>query len=405
MSWINKIKNGITITTPDGERYSPQYMNASFVTEYQHTEFNFINISGSLVIRKKPIGVKYSLELHFQGADHLDTVQKFKSSIDNNEGELQIEHPLYDILLVQVTSLGFDDSALNRTKVTATVIETMSDAIFKIVTPDIFLNGLFDDTVTAAVAIKVPPSAAAINNMAATNKSSYNKGLKILQNPIDFDDYYNAFNTATTYINTATATPILAMESLTNVLTMPGKFQVSVLQRLQYFVEVYNGLRAGIVGLLSMSLKETFTSQASAIIAGMNITAANPLETDYKLNSEVFDAIDTISESYNQFIEDLDYLQAKNGGDPLGYVADPLITNNLSQLFNLTVSNLFNIALNARSERFVITDKDTNVVELTHRLYGLDNQDKNLDELISNNNLAIDEYLQIQKGRKIIYYH
>lgn len=85
-------------------------------------------------------------------------------------------------------------------------------------------------------------------------------------------------------------------------------------------------------------------------------------------------------------------------------MADPSVLTKLNQLVNITLPNLLNIALDARSERYIITNKDTNAILLTHQLYGLDDNDANLEELIENNQLAMDELIQINKGRKIIYY-
>lgn len=406
MSWLDKTKNGIIITTADGSKYRPQYMNASFVSEYNYTEFNFVDVGGSLVKRKKPIGKKYALELHFQGPDHLDTVRAFVSAIDNNEGPVQIDHPLYDLLSVQITSLGYDDSALNKTKVTGTVIETIEEAFFTLNLKELDqIPILFETTLEVSeqsLTLQVLPGD--INTMSQNNAIAYSKGVPIIQQAVDFEEYFNAFNTASTYINTATATPLLAMRSLINVITLPQKFEVQVQQRIKVLLDTFTELRNNLFNIINVSSKQIYAAQQAGAIGAMCQAAATPLPTDFKLNTQVLTAIDQITGAYSQFVSDLDGLQTNNGGDPLSYVADPSVLTNLNQLVNITVSNLFNIALNARSERYIITDKDTNAILLTHQLYGLDDNDANLDELIENNQFAMDELIQISKGRKIIYY-
>jgi len=71
---------------------------------------------------------------------------------------------------------------------------------------------------------------------------------------------------------------------------------------------------------------------------------------------------------------------------------------------NFTLSNLFAIALNAKQERSIVLEEDNNLVNLTHRFYGLDAADENIDEFILNNNIGISEHLLIKKGRILRYY-
>lgn len=406
MSWLDKIKNGIILRTADGAEYRPLYMNASFTTEYNYTEFNFVDVGGSLVKRKKPIGRKYALELHFQGPDHLDVVKQFVSSIDNNEGPIQIEHPLYDILRVQITSLGYDDTAVNKTKVTGTVIETLEDSFFFLSRKDLdqipILIENTQEISAESLTITIIPND--INTMQASNEAAFSKGVPIIQDATDFEDFTNAFNTAINDINTATATPLLAMNSLIAVITLPAKFEVQVEQRIGVLLDFFNTLRATIGNIISVSSKQIFSAQQSAVISAICQAAATPLSTDFRLNTQIYKAIDNITTAYSNFIVDLDSLQADNGGNPLGYVPDAQMVMNLNDLVNLTTANLFNIALSAKSERYYICDKDTNIILLTHFLYGLDDNDANIDELVANNDFGIDEYIQVEKGRKITYY-
>lgn len=406
MSWLDQIKNGIIITTADGAKYEPQYMNASFVTEYNYTEFNFVDVGGSLVKRKKPIGVKYSMEWHFQGENHLDTSRAFKDSIDNNEGPIQIEHPLYGILVVQVTSLGYDNTAVNKTKVTGTVIETIEEAFFILSLKEIDSIGVLyeDSLVLSEESLTETPTPQDINTMSQNNQIAFNKGVPIIQLPVDYEEYLNAFNNATTFINSAAATPLLAMRGLINVLTLPQKFEADVADRIRVLIETFNSLRANLFGVVTVGAKQIYAAEQAAIISAICQAAATPLPNNFSLNTDVYYTIDQISAVYDNLITDLDGLQSDNGGSPLSFVVDAELINNLDQLVNITIANLFNIALNARSERFIITEKDTNLIVLTHLLYGLDDQDANLNEMIENNDLAMDEFIQIEKGRKIIYY-
>jgi hypothetical protein len=70
----------------------------------------------------------------------------------------------------------------------------------------------------------------------------------------------------------------------------------------------------------------------------------------------------------------------------------------------LNISNLYSIAFAAKQEREYVLDKDSNPILLTHKFYGLDKNDVNLEKFISTNDIGLTEILNIRKGRKIVYY-
>ena len=76
----------------------------------------------------------------------------------------------------------------------------------------------------------------------------------------------------------------------------------------------------------------------------------------------------------------------------------------LTGVVNYAISQLFIIALGAQQERIILLGEDSNVINLTHRFYGLDSEDLNIDKFMRNNDIGISEMLQIEKGRKIKYY-
>ena len=129
-----------------------------------------------------------------------------------------------------------------------------------------------------------------------------------------------------------------------------------------------------------------------------------PGDEDYKTRPEVSGIADTIMDMFSSYISDLDSLQTPNGGKTNSFIPDAYALRDLSQLVNLSISNLFTIALGARQERSLYLEDDTNIVVLTHRVYGLDPGDNNMNELIETNSIGINEIDILKKGRKIVYY-
>jgi hypothetical protein len=118
----------------------------------------------------------------------------------------------------------------------------------------------------------------------------------------------------------------------------------------------------------------------------------------------VISIIDILYAYLNAYLARLDDLQSNNYSSTDSYIPDPQSLFDLTSLVNKTIANLFKIALGAKQERIVYLDKSSNVINLTHRFYGLDPDDLNIQSFISTNKIGINEMLNIKKGRKIVYY-
>jgi hypothetical protein len=405
MSWIERIKNKISITCADGKVYQPEWINASKQLEWHTSEFDFPELDGTFVNKKRRRGTRYNLELFFQGEFHLDTSAAFEKSL-NARGPILIQHPFYGILTVQAPMFLVDNSGLNVSKWTGTVIETIVETNPKInVDPvdSIRVQKIYADELFAK-ALLLPPNTTDINTMLYNNERNYKLTIPLLTVPAEVNQYNNLFNVANSAVNVATASPLLAMRTTIAMLTAPARFTISVKNRIDLLNRQFLNLRSTVSGLTNPASKQIYQNLAGSIITSMCYASSIPGAGDYRSSPAVIDIIETIIEAFNNYVIDLDLLQTLNGGTPSSYIpnADSLIA--LNQLLNLAISNLFLISLASRNERFIITEADTNIIILTHRFYGLDNSDNNMNELIANNNIGLYELIQIKKGRKIVYY-
>ena len=120
MSWIEKVENEIQITTGDGKIYTPQYIDAEYLQDFNLSSFNFRGVKGSLVKRQEPQGRKFGLKIFFQGDSHLDVAESFRlSSYDKRFWT--ISHPYYGQIFVQPRSLRFNNKKHNLTEITVAV--------------------------------------------------------------------------------------------------------------------------------------------------------------------------------------------------------------------------------------------------------------------------------------------
>jgi len=406
MSWILQAENEYVIVTGDDKSYTVQWLNPGYTKEFNVSEFEFPGVRGTLVQRGTPKGRRFNIEIYFSGDDNLDKAREFDASSEDSR-PWTIYHPLYGTLSVMPASLFFDDSSFNVTKITGTVIETIiEDKPIMSVDPvdainnDIFLlSGRFADTYVLAVK---KPDAKTVNLLLVNTDKIYKQGVKGINNTLDAEKYFNAFNTANAAIVKATSDPLDAIRRVQAMINMPFQFADTVKNRINTLVDQFNLLRESIGNLIRVPDKKTYENNAGFIIATMAQAAVTNI--DYTNRIAVLDVMDIISIHYDQFIEDLDTLSSLNGGSPDSYIPDAQSMSDLSDLINLTLSNLIIISLDSRQERVHITDKNTNIILLAHRLYGLEEDDSTLQDIINDNDIGINELLQVMKGRKIIYY-
>lgn len=407
MSWLERISTEILITTGDGRQYSPFWVNANKSQEYNLNEFEFVDVAGALVVRKEPKARKFPIEIIFQGDDNIDQAEAFEVSARDNRA-WEVQHPLYGSIFCQPSSLTFDNSKFNISRITGTLIETiLEDAPRGTTDPKDQINADAETTSEAlgdAYADNVTPDTSDINLLQDNNQTAYDNGKVLVKTDEESDAYFNAFNEANAAILNATSEPLAAIRGVQAVITVPSLFEQSVRARLRMFRDNINALRVNVPTTTKKSEKITYENNAGACVVGMAISAANPLESDYKTADEAFAMADIILAAYNLYIADLDSLQSDNGGQVDSYIPNSAALQALASLIDFTLNNLFKIALDSKQERFIFVEKDTNVIELAHRFYGLNVDDTTIDDVINQNEISLHELLIIRKGRRIVYY-
>jgi hypothetical protein len=411
MSWIDKVKNPLIITTGDGQEFSFNlWVNASQELEWNESQFNFINIEGTLVKKKKAIGRKFPLEFYYQGQNHIDLSDIFRIAL-RDERPATLDHPYYGLLAVQILNLKIDNSVLNISKFTGTAYETITenalpsrpDVLEAIQVKKIEIDEICEEELTEE------PSITEINTFKNSNEQNYKAGLKIATLPEEAQEYFNAFSTASNAIDVITATPILAIRAAISVITLPAKFQAAVQSRIKTLQDQMSYLRRTLLGIgQHVAGKQIFEVQGMGIISSMCIASVAPLTGDYTNASSVLTIIDIIKGAHRQLLTDLDSLQDDNGGSPDNFIPGALAVGEMNDLVALTLSNLLDIALNGKKEISVVLSEDSNIILLTDKYYGLDPEDENLQKFIDTNGLTVNkntkDTLILKKGRTIVYY-
>lgn len=409
MSWIEKIKDDYIITTGDGEEFRPLWLNATRAKEYNTALFDYPNVAGTKIDRSTRKGTKFNFEIYFQGEDHLDVANAFWQSADDNRPWV-ILHPFYGSITVHPLDISQDNVQLNVSKFTGSIIETIVDDNPKTtILPadnialekenlDAATVELFDEEYTPADAELQLKDISKFFALCA----------KIADAIKDAQGYLDKFNKAKTAAARAASNVAgaaqKAMSTAQALINAPGQFAAGIKDRIGGLSGQFNTIRANVSRITGRSGKKIYEGQGVAILSAQALAAVSPNPGDYTNRNEVIEVAETLLENYNNFINDLDTLQSDNGGDVGAYIPNPTLIITLNQVISSAVSVLFTTSLNSRQERTIYLEADTDLINLTHRLYGLDPEDNNINELIKNNNWGFNEILEIRKGTKVIYY-
>ena len=405
MSWLDRVNTEMIITTGDGRVFKPNWFDAEKSTEYNLTEFNFINIKGSLVDRREPKARRFNFRIVFDGADNIEEASVFERSADDRRA-WKVSHPLYDNITVHPASLKYDNKKYNVTEITGVLIETISRSYpFESESPEdeIISKSEESDLVNLEFATNdIELSTTDIE----TNTALYNE----IKNDIptgNKEEFLNLFNEANSKIFEATTVPEARIQALIDTqqfLLAPAKFALSVKSRIRIFEIQLTALTNLLPNTLSRSKKSAFEWNGATIINGIALSTSSPIEGGFQNVAFGLIVASSVSASLSSYISTINGFQTPNGALTTSYSPNQSNLQSLSSLVNYSVSNVLNIALNSKQERISLLNHDSNIIELTHRFYGLDSEDENIKNLITQNNWGINSYLQVPKNTEVKYY-
>lgn len=406
MSWIDKLKTELVIICGDGKQYKPLWVTARKTTEYFVAEFNFPKIPGSLVRRGQPKGRRIPFELYFQGADHIEQAAAFEvSSADPRPWT--IIHPYYGSLTVQPTDLEINNDDLNVSKLSGTCIETITEDYPKgYVDPADRINTLCTDcNDKQAEAFANRTTVTAGTKVAMTNYT--NKVYKTSSGyvtPDLADSYYDAYQTTLANANKATLIPSLAIQSLQQLIATPARFKLNIRNRFDLLESQLVSASTMLISVTDTGVKNLYEAVGGFVLSAMCTAAATTDSTDYTRRSDAIDIMQRILTAQQSYLNMLDSVQSATATRVGSYLPDSNAMTALNVMISYTVSSLLQIALNGKQDRTYITPVDTNWIVLTHRFYGLDAADVNLQALRAQNGAGLSTALGIRAGTKIKYY-
>lgn len=399
MSWIENINNIVlSITTGDDAVYTPKWLNATKEVEYNTAVYEFVRVKGSLALKSEPKGRRFDLEFYFDGEKNIDKAEAFEKSA-NNKKPWTVKHPYYGNFKCQPLSLKQDNSGHNVTKFTCTVIETITQSY-----P--FPNEVLPDKIETAVTNANISQQKAFSDAGNFDKPSLTSVVNSFNNSfakkITDATSLNLMNKiASDAINLIDAPLFVAVDVMRKVhelINFPAKLEQTIEDRFNILKEAYDNIVDIFDG--TTSGKHQYEAVGGGIIGAMNLASIG----DYETRSQITDQQTLLANANAAYLLYLDSLQTDRADSTESYIPNFNGLNDLNTVVSLTNASLFELIFEAKQEREYMLEKDSNAILLTHRFYGLDKDDVNLNKLLATNNIGLSEILNIKKGRKIVYY-
>lgn len=405
MSWKDKLNNSqFKIQTGDGKEFFPLLKIGTKTREYNSTTFEFIDVENSFISRKKPKSAKYDLLFYFQGDDHIEKCDEFENSASDSRF-WTIEHPYYGIIKGQPLSLSRNDTSLNLTELS---VEFWESIIFEFPLQSLSLKDdikekkiILDENLAKNYASKTNLKAIDQNRMkqfVGKINLSYSK----LLTDVNYNEYQEILSSNFSSIDKMLTDPSSLIKDISKLIETPSDFLQSVEFRVGLIENLYNSMKS-IIKFSNKNEKSFFEIFGASLISSACVITFSPKKNDYVSKKEIEKISSKINLIYEDYLLIMDSVQSSIENVSNAFSTNFSSQSVLSEIVNKTLYNLFDFAFKAKQERTVEIEKDSNLIILTHKYLGLDENDENIEIFRKMNNISNRNVFGVKKGTVIKY--
>ena len=387
MSWKDNIENiEFTIVTGDNEIFKPLYSSSSQNLEFNVSEFNFIELEGTLVTRKKVKSQKIPLNITFQGDDHIDIAEKFLQS-SKDPRYWTVTHPIIGEVYGHPASISKTNDDLNTVVFSIDFWETIrpGEVLSSKVYPLELIESKNIELIEFVSLNLIPDQKPELKSLISKIESRYDT----LINATNIDQFKGLLSGA--------------MSGIDNLLKEPQKAIRNISQLIQFpaYIEGTLKTRVALIQAILNDIKEIFPDNnlnysifGSVVVSGIAQIILKPSENDFVTRNDVQVQFNNLADVYDNFLNDI---------DNNNFQQDFQEAITLNEIIINTLYYLYDVSFDAKQERYDIVESDTNLILLTHKYMGLDKEDKNLNTFREINGIKNKNLFIVKKGRKITY--
>ena len=403
MSWRDDLSTiPFEIVTGDSKVWRP-LLSQSYEKniEYSGVQYEFINRVGSLFARRLPKGRTYPLEFSFTGGDNVKVANAFELSARDYRA-WRVTHPFYGRMQVQPLSMKMVSNGLNSTAISCQVVESV-DAKQPLAYPD-YKDAIEQklellQTIIYEFGNIEPLSANELQVMTNTVSKLGKMVERIVKLESEYKQYREALNKALNEIDNAMAMTVGFIKAAQQLINLPASIASDIGTRFNMLKEALNSLKDNIEGIISGAyFKKLFYNLIGAtVVSAMAKAVITQNSGDFETKADVEAYVNKLLAEYDDFLETLYGLEDED------FIPDHDVVLALHTLMCETVGSLYQVMFEAKQERVIYTERETNIIILAHRLYGLAS-DENIAKIKNTNKIGLSEILNIKKDRPIKYY-
>ncbi len=419
MSWLDRVRGNITLTSPDGDNFVGKWIGDTRESQKQLGIFTYPKVDKQIVQDLGISGISYPLTIAFDGEDNDLEGTRFFDAL-SARGPWLINHPTKGQLFLQPTS--FKEIIAPVTSGTITMFQTSWI--------DVALPASIISVEQLSALVETQNNiveAAALEQLETITDQSSVENIQALKSETEkqLSSYDETINTLTDFSDEVSAKVDGIKRSIDDTLSIspidltvlggqiqalmraPAAITGNVLQQLRVYQEFVNKVSdiSGNVpdqtNLNVTSIKEIFAISANSSSNLISVrsepetreTAITSLNLITEQFIQITEAFDTVQLSYNdQLIENQYFSQS------LSFVESSLMS---AQTAAFLLSITFDLAIEKRFE----LKEDRAAIEIAITEYGsLGDNDANFDLFIDTNMLKGDEILMLPAGREVVVY-
>lgn len=408
MNWQNKLSDiKFKITTPGKRDWYPFLItNFEKNIEFNGTQYDYIGRPGSFFVRKQPKGRSFPLEFAFQGADNQSEAELFEQASRKSAAAWTIIHPFYGKIVCHPLSLSMNSSGLNSTVIKCQVIETTipstkldkTPAKDKVKNLSLLVNNNAN-TLLSTSTINMHINAKDLQRAVKQTTIIGNIVSNVTKLDSEYKSYKKFISVAENELNNYSAITTTYISAIQSAISLPSIVASNIGSRINCIENLLNSTFNSILGVAKPTyFQKIFYNLLGVICISKMADAVTVKNTgDFQTGVEILFYINKLQSDYGKF---LSVLASLEGSD---YTPDHDLMFSLNEQVNETCFYLYSIIFEAKQERTFYCDKDTNVILLAHRLYGLASEE-NIKTVKENNKIGLSELFNIKKGRSILYY-
>lgn len=421
MSWRDRLKKTINLTSPDGNVFDPLWSGNARMVDKKLGIFEYPQLDGTITQDLGIAGTRYPLTLLFEGDDNDVESNRFFESA-KERGLWKVHHPVRGVRQLQLVSVSEQiepvksgnltvivtewiepiDPAGNRSRSKpqlASQILTQTDAL-NISGSAQFVENTVQDAAAETLAIQNTTNAV-INAVDAALSPLY-------ESVSDLNGQILAVIASIQATITETTIDTLALAGqVQNLVQLPVLASTDIAARLTAYTEMIVALALLSPVNTTTEDKNVITVQELALTASLGALATTATTGILQTRPQAIDAMENISANFNGITDQLDLSQTafQAVGIEFQYFSQSSSYNDAAIIVAQAIAYLLVATFDLAIEKRIILERQRAPIEITITEYGtLGTDDEHLDLFVESNKLVGSEMLILPTGKEVVVY-